>query len=548
MLWGTLPCLGQATGGYVRTVSRGLADVADDSALDGDRVLLADHSESLAAHGEPGLDVDISDEAHDEPPDVAEVHATGGIASAADVEPRGVQDPYYSRRKAVPLSARLVSPAAPMTQVDVYQGAARAAMHVQDNDTEAHEGYGGGDAHTCHDGSCQTCYDGSCRGCRPTLLGGLFGGAFCEDLFSEVHSHHRFWASFDYLSWWGRETGLPPLVTTSPPGTPQPAAGVLGQPGTEILYGGTDALDGQRNGGRLQLGFWVVDGQFMAIEGDYFQLENEREQFSAASNFSGGSAGQILGRPFFNVELGAQDAQLVAFPDFVTALGQTIDLDGAISVDVDSDVQSAGAGLRHLLWADFHHNYRVFLSGGYRFFRLDESLQISDTTFPVGGPFAPGSRIDSVDLFRTKNEFHGGDVGLLTEFRRGCWSLEVLTKIALGNNHQVLRISGATAAFDGTTTAVTPGALLTQSSNIGTFRRDEFAIIPQLNANLSYQLTQNLRARVGYTFIYWFDVARPADQVDLNVDLGQTTPQPTVPFRETDFWLQGINAGLELRF
>src|SRR4051812_31807075 len=48
-----------------------------------------------------------------------------------------------------------------------------------------------------------------------------------------------FWVNADALLWWMRPAHLPPLVTASPPGTPVPAVGVLGAPGTAVLFGGS---------------------------------------------------------------------------------------------------------------------------------------------------------------------------------------------------------------------------------------------------------------------------------------------------------------------
>src|SRR5262245_44853218 len=48
----------------------------------------------------------------------------------------------------------------------------------------------------------------------------------------------RVWLEAEALLWWMRGADLPPLVTTSPPGTPLTRAGVLGSPGTEVLFGG----------------------------------------------------------------------------------------------------------------------------------------------------------------------------------------------------------------------------------------------------------------------------------------------------------------------
>ncbi len=57
---------------------------------------------------------------------------------------------------------------------------------------------------------------GGCGWCDPL---------WCSDLWNEVHAHRRIYAEVDYLSFWQRGNLLPPLVTTSPPGTPQSQAG-----------------------------------------------------------------------------------------------------------------------------------------------------------------------------------------------------------------------------------------------------------------------------------------------------------------------------------
>src|SRR5436190_10489023 len=48
----------------------------------------------------------------------------------------------------------------------------------------------------------------------------------------------------EYLLWWTNGNPLPPLVTSSPPGTPQNQAGVLGTPGVQTLFGGNSIDNG----------------------------------------------------------------------------------------------------------------------------------------------------------------------------------------------------------------------------------------------------------------------------------------------------------------
>ncbi len=98
------------------------------------------------------------------------------------------------------------------------------------------------------------------------------------------------------------------------------------------------------------------------------------------------------------------------------------------------------------------------------------------------------------------------------------------------------------------------GGLLTQPTNIGTYKRDVFAVLPEANVNLRFDITRNLRATMGYTYIYTNRVQRSGDAIDLNVNptqIGGTLDGPAQPafaFRDTPFWVHGVSAGLEYRW
>ena len=57
----------------------------------------------------------------------------------------------------------------------------------------------------------------------------------------------------------------------------------------------------------------------------------------------------------------------------------------------------------------------------------------------------------------------------------------------------------------------------------------------------------------GYDFLYWSHVARANDQVDTTVDVRNTFPitqvagasRPMPLLRDTGFWAQGFNVGLQ---
>ena len=68
-------------------------------------------------------------------------------------------------------------------------------------------------------------------------------------------------------------------------------------------------------------------------------------------------------------------------------------------------------------------------------------------------------------------------------------------------------------------------------------------MVPELNLNVGYQVTDHLRAYIGYTFLYWSDVVRAGEQVPRAINPVQLlsgpnlAPQaPLFAFKATDFW------------
>jgi hypothetical protein len=96
---------------------------------------------------------------------------------------------------------------------------------------------------------------------------------------------------------------------------------------------------------------------------------------------------------------------------------------------------------------------------------------------------------------------------------------------------------------------------LAQSTNIGSYSRDVFAVVPEIDLNVGYQVTPHARLEAGYSFIYWSNVVRAGDQIDTSVNASYIPPgqtvvgDPTRPrfaFEQTSFWAQGVNFGLKL--
>ena len=394
----------------------------------------------------------------------------------------------------------------------------------------------------------------SCNACSTMSCGSGCTNLECQDWsFADLctcrGNDRGLWARADYLLWWTQNDNIPPLVTSSQIGTPIDDAGVLGLLTTSTHYDGPLTED-VRSGGRIRLGYWM-DGRRYGLDGSLWGVENlhEDRDFSSRGN-------PTFARPFFNVDPAAPgpDARVVSFDT---------ELDGSIAVTTSSELYAGNLGLRCNVRCDSiscdSSSHRLDLIAGYRFFRIREGLQISDSREVVGfgGPLNFGTTIDSVDRFHTANEFHGGEIGMIAATQHGRWFGELLGKVAFGNIERNVRIEGLTTTTDpGVGTTVASGGLLAQPTNMGSYEDAEFSVLPEFQANLGYHVDANLRLLVGYTFLYLGDVVRPGDTIDPAVNgtlLDPLVPfsgssQPSFSFRDTDMWVMGINFGVEYTF
>lgn len=365
----------------------------------------------------------------------------------------------------------------------------------------------------------------------------------------------RLWLRGQYLIWWTKDNSLPALVSTSPQGTSPDQAGVPGTPGFDVLFGDQSIANEDRGGGCITLGYWLDDLRTLGLQVDWFLVGNDK---STGSYAAAGDEVPILARPFYDVANVANPklaARRVAFPD---------EMNGAINVDTSSELQSGDVLLRRN-WRRGSRG-RIDLLGGYRHFAFREDLTITESlelTAPVG-KWLSGTTQDSWDYFGTDNDFHGGELGLNVEFYRASWSLNLLAKLALGNVHQELNIDGGTtlvAPAVGDQPAMTnksSGGLLSQTTNIGRHTRNEFAVLPELDINLHYHLTERCSLTLGYTLLCLNRVLRTGDQIDTAVNSSQLfdidhpgvswvgEPRPAAVLRDTGFWAQGISLGVQL--
>tara|TARA_R110002049_G_scaffold4601_4_gene31791 strand:+ start:1975 stop:3375 length:1401 start_codon:yes stop_codon:yes gene_type:complete len=358
----------------------------------------------------------------------------------------------------------------------------------------------------------------------------------------------RLWMRAEYLNWWTDGMKIPALVTTSPDGNAQDTAAVLGEDGTSVLLGNSELNEGSSGGFRFSGGFWITPQRTFAVESEYFQLAEQNDGY-----FASGEGSPILGRPYFNIVTGQETAQLISYPGLVS---------GSVSIGSETDLRSFlingrvalcpthGAGCNSCGPQD-----RTDWIVGYRRLVLEDSLSFHETlTSELTN--APGTIVLN-EGFHTENEFNGLQLGVvnITQLRRA-W-LESKLRIALGNNTQTVRIHGSTAITEAGITDTFDGGLYAQRTNIGSYQREHFTLIPEIGLKLGVRLTDRAFVTVGYSVLYFPSVLRAGDQIDTDINPNLIPPEvvpltgalrPRFRYIESDYLAHGISLGGELRF
>lgn len=335
---------------------------------------------------------------------------------------------------------------------------------------------------------------------------------------------------------------IPPLATTGVPGTPVGLIGVLGVPGTQVLFGDERINGDPRSGIRLSAGMWLDACQTIGIGIEGFWLSNQNDGFSGLSNGS-----PALARPVFNTMTGLPDAQVLAFPG--VAASQLV-------IASESNVCGFGAFARKLICQPC---LTVAFEGlvGYRYLNLDEEITLSESLTandPTPGAPPIGTQFTLLDSYRTRTQFHCADVGLAASWSDGRFFADVVGKVALGCNVREYTVGGvSTTTVSGVGTVVTDGGLYTVGLN-GRTTDQVFAVVPELRLNLGCRVSDCVRVFAGYNLLCWTNVARAGEQISLNVDPAQLPPPlvPIVPrpviIESSTLWMHGFNLGIVVSF
>jgi hypothetical protein len=354
------------------------------------------------------------------------------------------------------------------------------------------------------------------------------------------------WVRNEYVGWWATGGRLPALVVTAPDD-------LLPTPTT--IYGDAKYNTGIRSGDWIQAGTWFDCSHQLGLTGDYFFVARKSSPFNIASD-----GDPLIARPFIDANDGEPIEHVIAAPDFAN---------GSVNVENYNTLAGAGLALRRNLttWScpdscckrgPRENCCRVDLVAGFRYYRFKDNVSVAEHSEfldpETGDP--SGEEVNSRDSFQSVNSFYGGELGLIFDRYKGRWLFEGAFKVALGGTNEVITIGGATEdILNGQVVGRTDSGILALPTNSGQHQHGNFSVIPQLSTRLGYRVTRQMTFLVGYTAIYWNQVARAGDQIDTTINPNLIPPpsgggpeRPRFALQLSDIFLQGITIGGELCF
>jgi hypothetical protein len=392
------------------------------------------------------------------------------------------------------------------------------------------------------------------------------------------------WTHVDYLMYFAKAQPVHfPLLTTSAPSD----AGLLGRPSTLVLAGQGDLGYNTISGFRVTSGFYGDADRRIGFEASGFVTEQKSNITDVTSSPTGIPT---LARPFLDTATPTvASSLLVANPNF-----------GSGRVLIDTSTQTWGVEANGV-WNLYRSapgcsrwGCSIEFLAGYRFLQVKEDLEIDSitnldlppaavtligppgpfgqiniigvatvpgvTTF-AGLPVASPSSLVVQDRILVYNNFNGGQVGLRGEAHCGMFVINMSSKLAIGNMHSRVEITGQSGFNNPTTGQIGTafGGLYATSTNIGTYNLDDFAVVPEANVNVGVYITRGLSVFLGYNFLYTNKIVRPGSQVNPLVDTSTVpasvnygaTNRPAafrLPIETEDFFLMGVNFGLRLQY
>lgn len=341
------------------------------------------------------------------------------------------------------------------------------------------------------------------------------------------------------LVWWLRDMPAPvPLVTD----------GVVDLPGLQTYLGGQDIGVGATGGMKLMASYALSPGT--KLEGNVFFIPYRSTTNSVTSSGKPGSVDLVV--PFYNPTTNQQDGTEISYSPIYSGSAQEEYKVGMLG----GEINGAWALSPAAPWT-------VDVLGGFRYLRLRETYTFT-TSSPYIPPYTPAGVWDTNDRFQTTNDFYGLQAGLRARYDSGTFFGTGTAKLALGAMRQSVDISGSLVTDDFTTDGTTqtfPGGYFALPSNIGSYSRTQFSVVPEIAFTLGYRFNQAASIYLGYSLLYATNVVRAGNQIDRTVNptqsvahtenpgtVAQGVARPSFSYDDSDFWAQGISIGFSYRF
>lgn len=362
------------------------------------------------------------------------------------------------------------------------------------------------------------------------------------DLTAECDEPARqFYSEVDFLLRWFKPVcETPAVITIGNPASPIP--GALGQPGTQVVIGQAHKFEFPMTPGlQLTLGWDRGDGAVgVKFSGFVMEQSVNSQRFVATPD----------GFPNTYLSYQAPDNKLEALPFTIPGVvtGSSLSVGSTKIWGAEGDLT-----IPFTIPRDGYSFYTIVLVGG-RYLDLTDRVRVSNALRLVADPtaFAYGA-----DQFSTHNQFAGPQVGATLGTVWGRWSLEGTGKMAAGVTHQLRNIEGSPLlAASALSPLLVPGPLLALPSNVGRETARRVTLVPEIGLKSQVALASWCSLSFGYSLLYWNKVLCPGDQMSPMANITQLpfhgpvsgTLDPKPKFVHTDYFAQGLDFGLLLRF
>lgn len=343
----------------------------------------------------------------------------------------------------------------------------------------------------------------------------------------------RFWLEADYLYWQVQDSPkVIPLVIEQP---------VRDGP-FDVVLGGKKIKNDWHSGARFTLGGWYDECEKWGAEANYFFLAKNSKHSSVSSDANGSPRLRV---PYFNVTTDLPDSSALSTPGIFR---------GKASLKVSNSMQGAELNIVK----EFCACSQFKVLAGFRYWNFEDDL-----TFFVNSPLVVTPTVYNYqDKFLTQNNFYGGQLGACFKQNFSCFIFDVKGKIAIGALCQKSTIKGRfnTNEFTGTVETFA-GGFFALPTNIGHHKKTRFSVIPELNLNVGYLITDCFCVHLGYSVLYATEVLRASKQMSSSLNPTQSanieftptpvlvgSPRPKAKLRSSGLWAQGLNAGLDFTF